>query len=40
MAGLLHLEPTVVGVSQWNEMLQKLKRGEIAGRVVVDYNMP
>lgn len=30
-AGKLKLEPTIVGVSQWNESVQKLKRGEVAG---------
>jgi len=29
--GLLHLKPTVVGLSQFNEAVQKLKRGEVAG---------
>jgi hypothetical protein len=29
--GLLRLEPTVVGLSQWNESVQKLKRGEVVG---------
>ncbi|KAG9231122.1 alcohol dehydrogenase 1 [Amylocarpus encephaloides] len=36
--GLLKLEPTVVGLSQWNESVQKLRRGEVAGRIVVDFN--
>lgn len=36
--GKLRLEPTVVGLSQWNDAVQKLKRGEVAGRVVVDFN--
>lgn len=36
--GKLTLEPTVVGLSGWNDAVQKLKRGEIAGRVVVDFN--
>jgi len=38
--GKLHLEPTVVGLSKFNEYVQKLKNGEIAGRVVVDFNLP
>jgi len=38
--GKLHLEPTVVGLGQWNDCVQKLKRSEIAGRVVVDFNLP
>lgn len=29
--GKLHLTPTVVGLSKWNEAVQKLKRGEVAG---------
>lgn len=29
--GKLRLEPTVVGLSGWNEAVQKLKRGEVAG---------
>ncbi|KXJ86107.1 chaperonin 10-like protein [Microdochium bolleyi] len=29
--GKLKLEPTIVGLSQWNESVQKLKRGEVAG---------
>lgn len=39
-AGKLHLEPTIVGLSGWNDAVQKLKRSEIAGRVVVDFNKP
>jgi len=38
--GKLRLEPTVVGLSKFNESVQKLKRGEVAGRIVVDFNMP
>jgi len=38
--GKLKLEPTIVGVSQWNESVQKLRRGEVAGRIVVDFNLP
>jgi alcohol dehydrogenase, propanol-preferring len=30
-AGKLHLKPTVVGRSKWNDAVQKLKRGEVAG---------
>jgi D-arabinose 1-dehydrogenase-like Zn-dependent alcohol dehydrogenase len=29
--GLLRLEATVVGLSQFNEAVQKLRRGEVAG---------
>ena len=29
--GLLRLEPTVVGLSKWNESVQKLRKGEVAG---------
>ncbi|KAJ9603817.1 hypothetical protein H2200_012003 [Cladophialophora chaetospira] len=29
--GKLHLEPEVIGVSQWNEAVQKLKNGQVAG---------
>ncbi|ROW00988.1 hypothetical protein VSDG_02723 [Cytospora chrysosperma] len=38
--GKLHLKPTVVGVSKWNESVQKLKKGQVAGRIVVDFNLP
>ncbi|KAI1629926.1 alcohol dehydrogenase [Exophiala viscosa] len=38
--GLLKLEPTVVGLSKFNESVQKLKNGQVAGRIVVDFNMP
>jgi alcohol dehydrogenase, propanol-preferring len=29
--GLLRLEATVVGLSKWNESVQKLRNGEVAG---------
>jgi propanol-preferring alcohol dehydrogenase len=29
--GKLCLNPTVVGLSRWNEAIQKLKNGEVAG---------
>ncbi|KIW42053.1 uncharacterized protein PV06_05639 [Exophiala oligosperma] len=29
--GKLHLEATVVALSQWNEAVQKLKTGQVAG---------
>lgn len=29
--GKLHLQPTVVGRSKWNESVQKLKNGQVAG---------
>jgi len=29
--GKLHLEPTVVGLSKFNEAVQKLKNGQVAG---------
>lgn len=29
--GKLRLEPIVVGLSRWNEAVQKLKNGEVAG---------
>ncbi|KAH7024598.1 alcohol dehydrogenase [Microdochium trichocladiopsis] len=38
--GKLKLEPTVVGLSKWDEAVQKLKRGEVAGRIVVDFSLP
>jgi len=38
--GKLHLEPTVVGLSKFNEAVQKLKNGQVAGRMVVDFNIP
>jgi propanol-preferring alcohol dehydrogenase len=31
--GLLRLEPTVVGLSKFNESVQKLRNGEVAGYV-------
>lgn len=31
--GLLKLEPTVVGLSQFNESVQKLRNGQVAGYV-------
>ncbi|CAN8104104.1 unnamed protein product [Discula destructiva] len=38
--GKLRLEPTVVGVSKWNESVQKLRNGQVAGRIVVDFGKP
>ncbi|KAL6252662.1 hypothetical protein RBB50_000381 [Rhinocladiella similis] len=38
--GKLHLQPKVVGLSQFNESVQSLKRGQVAGRIVVDFNLP
>jgi len=38
--GKLRLEPTVVGLSQFNESVQKLRNGQVAGRIVVDFNKP
>ncbi|KPI36539.1 Alcohol dehydrogenase 1 [Cyphellophora attinorum] len=32
--GLLALQPTVVGLSKFNESVQKLKRGQVAGRII------
>lgn len=32
--GKLHLEPTVVGLSKWNESVQKLRAGQVAGSVL------
>jgi propanol-preferring alcohol dehydrogenase len=29
--GKLRLEPTVVGLTGWNEAVQRLKNGEVAG---------
>jgi propanol-preferring alcohol dehydrogenase len=37
--GKLHLKPEVVGVSKFNESLQRLKKGQVAGRIVVDFNL-
>lgn len=37
--GKLRLKPEVIGLSQINEAIQRLKRGEVAGRVVVDFNL-
>jgi hypothetical protein len=33
LAGKLRLEPTVVGLSKFNESVQKLKNGPVAGYV-------
>ncbi|KAI0133756.1 alcohol dehydrogenase 1 [Xylariales sp. AK1849] len=38
--GKLRLQPTVVGLSKFNESVQKLKNGQVAGRIVVDFNIP
>jgi len=38
--GLLRLEPTVVGLSKFNESVQRLRSGEVAGRIVIDFNKP
>jgi propanol-preferring alcohol dehydrogenase len=38
--GKLRLEPTIVGLSKFNESVQKLKNGQVAGRIVVDFNLP
>ena len=37
--GKLRLQPTVVGISKFNEACQALKDGKVAGRIVVDFNM-
>jgi len=37
--GKLRLQPTVVGLSKFNEACQNLKNGKVAGRMVVDFNM-
>ena len=36
--GKLRLQPTVVGLSKFNEACQLLKQGKVAGRMVVDLN--
>ncbi|KAI1329333.1 alcohol dehydrogenase 1 [Xylariaceae sp. FL0255] len=38
--GKLRLNPTVVGLSKFDEAIQKLKHGQVAGRMVVDFNLP
>lgn len=38
--GLLKPIYTVYPLSKFNEAVQKLKRGEVAGRAVVDFNQP
>ncbi|KAH6647379.1 alcohol dehydrogenase 1 [Truncatella angustata] len=38
--GKLRLKPTVVGLSKFDESVQKLKNGLVAGRIVVDFNLP
>lgn len=37
--GKLRLQPEVVGLSKFNESIQRLKRGEVVGRIVVDFNL-
>lgn len=36
--GKLRLQPTVVGLSKFDEAVQALKNGKVAGRMVVDFN--
>lgn len=36
--GLLKPICEVRGISRWNESVQQLRRGEIAGRIVIDFN--
>jgi propanol-preferring alcohol dehydrogenase len=36
--GKLRLQPTVVGLSKFNEACQNLRNGKVAGRMVVDFN--
>lgn len=36
--GLLRPIAEVRGKSQWAESVQQLRRGEIAGRIVIDFN--
>ena len=36
--GLLKPIHEVRGLSRWNESVQQLRRGEIAGRIVIDFN--
>lgn len=38
--GLLHPIQEVRGVSAWPESVQQLRRGEVAGRIVIDFNKP
>lgn len=35
--GLLKLEPTIVGLSKFNESVQKLRNGEVAGCVASSF---
>jgi propanol-preferring alcohol dehydrogenase len=37
--GKLRLKPEVVGLSKFNEAVQRLKNGKVAGRMVVDFNI-
>lgn len=37
--GKLRLKPEVIGLSRINEGVQRLKRGEVVGRIVVDFNL-
>jgi propanol-preferring alcohol dehydrogenase len=36
--GKLRLQPTVVGLSKFDDACQALKNGKVAGRMVVDFN--
>lgn len=38
--GKLRLQPTVVGLSKFNEACQNLRNGKVAGRIVVDFDQP
>ena len=37
--GKLRLKPEIVGLSKFNEAVQRLKHGQVAGRIVVDFNI-
>ncbi|KAH0827724.1 hypothetical protein AYO21_08896 [Fonsecaea monophora] len=37
--GILRLRPEIVGLSKFNDAVQRLKKGEVAGRIVVDFNL-
>lgn len=36
--GLLQPMSEVRGLSRWNESIEQLRRGEVVGRIVIDFN--
>ncbi|OQE04394.1 hypothetical protein PENVUL_c033G09042 [Penicillium vulpinum] len=37
--GKFHFNPEIVGLSRLNESLQRLKKGQVPGRIVLDFNL-